>query len=166
MTNQKYLLGNALRVARLSRLMAKTIDLFIVLILSVFFFPFGILFAVFYLIICDSLQGGQSVGKKIIGFKVISLQDGTSCSVRQSFVRNLPLTIPVFMAIIPFWGWIIAVAIGIPLTLLEVYLLYKLDSGHRLGDVMADTTVIANDGQKLALKSKKSSWFDHQRQNV
>ena len=70
------------------------------------------------------------------------------------------------MAIIPFWGWIIAIAIGIPLTLLEVYLLYKLDSGHRLGDVMADTTVIANDGQKLALKTKKDSWFDHQRQNI
>ena len=124
------------------------------------------MFAVFYLIICDSLQGGQSVGKKIIGFKVISLHDGSACSPKQSLVRNLPLSIPVFMAIIPFWGWVIAVAMGIPLTLLEVYLLYTLDSGHRLGDVMADTTVIANDGQKIALKSKKTGWFDQQRQNI
>jgi len=146
--------------------MAKFIDLFIVLLLSILFFPLGILIAFFYLAICDSLQGGQSVGKKIIGFKVISLKDGSPCLPKQSFIRNLPILIPLAFALIPFWGWIIAFVIGTPLAILEVYLIYKLDSGHRLGDVMADTSVMANDAQKLSVKEKKSSWFNQSKQSI
>lgn len=160
MAKRKYLLKSAINVARLSRLSAKAIDLFIVLILSIFFYPLGILLSVLYMGICDSLQNGQSVGKKLIGFAVISLEDGTPCSARQSAVRNLPIILPLLLAVIPFWGWILSFLIGVPLMLLEVYLIYKLDSGHRLGDVMADTSVMANDGTPLKTTKRKNSWFE------
>jgi uncharacterized RDD family membrane protein YckC len=158
--DRKYLLKSSIKVARLSRLIAKVIDLFIVLILSIFIYPLGIILSVAYIAISDSLQNGQSVGKKFMGFAVISLEDGKPCTIKQSAIRNLPIIIPLGIAIVPIWGWIFSFLIGVPLILLEVYLLYKLDSGHRLGDVMADTSVMANDGTAEQIKKRKDSWFE------
>ena len=158
--DRKYLLESAIKVARFSRLLAKAIDMFIVLVLSIFFYPGGIILALGYMTFADAIQNGQSVGKKFIGFRVISLEDGTPCSVKQSFIRNLPIIIPLFLAIIPFWGWVLAFFLGVPMLALEVYLLYKLDSGHRFGDVMADTSVMANDDTLLQIKKRKTSWFE------
>lgn len=155
----KYILKSAIRTARLSRLIAKAIDLFIVAILSMFFYPAGLILSLAYLAIADSLYGGQSIGKRFIGFSVISLEDGMPCSIRQSFIRNLPLTIPLGFAIFFPWGVIICAFLIVPLILLEVYLLFKLDSGHRLGDVMADTTVIGNDPDRVDIRKAKESWF-------
>ena len=160
MNNRKYLLKRSINAARLSRLMAKAIDLFIVLLLSVFFYPLGLILSAAYMGIADSLQNGQSVGKKFMGFAVISLEDGKPCTLKQSVIRNLPILIPLVFAVVPIWGWIFSFIVGIPLLILEVYLLYKLDSGHRLGDVMADTSVMANDGSHVAIKNRKSSWFE------
>jgi uncharacterized RDD family membrane protein YckC len=157
---RKYFLKKAITKARLSRLLAKSIDLFIVLILSVFFHPVGLILAVAYLAVADSLQEGQSVGKKFIGFAVISLEDGRPCTIKQSVIRNLPLLIPLGFAIIPLWGILISLVLGLPLGLLELYFIFKLDSGHRLGDVMADTSVMANDGTQSTLKSPKTGWFE------
>jgi len=144
----------------MSRLIAKAIDLFIVLILSIFFYPVGLVLSIIYLSIADSLQNGQSVGKKFMGFSVISLEDGSPCSVKQSFIRNLPLLVPLFIAIFPVIGWLVAAVVGIPLVGLELYLLLKLDSGHRLGDVMADTSVMGNDNNRAQVKNRRTSWFD------
>ncbi|MBF0205389.1 MAG: RDD family protein [Oligoflexia bacterium] len=161
--DKKYLLQSQIRIARLSRIIAKSIDLFIALILCTVVHPLGVLLAVAYLCISDSLQHGQSVGKKFIGLAVISLDDGRPCSFRQSSIRNLPLIIPTALLIIPFWGWLLAILLGLPLVSLELYLLFSLDSGHRLGDVMADTTVIANDPHRLNLTKKRESWFESER---
>ncbi|MCO4792519.1 MAG: RDD family protein [Bacteriovoracaceae bacterium] len=164
--DRKYLLKSSIKVARVSRLVAKAIDLFIVLILSIFIYPLGIILSVAYIAISDSLQNGQSVGKKFMGFAVISLEDGKPCSVKQSAIRNLPIIIPLGIAIVPIWGWIFAFLLGVPLILLEVYLLYKLDSGHRLGDVMADTSVMANDGSQVQIKKRKDSWFEESQPTI
>ncbi len=164
--DRKYLLKSSIKVARVSRLVAKAIDLFIVLILSIFVYPLGIILSVAYIAISDSLQNGQSVGKKFMGFAVISLEDGKPCTVKQSAIRNLPIIIPLAIAIVPIWGWIFAFLIGVPLILLEVYLLYKLDSGHRLGDVMADTSVMANDGTAAQIKKRKDSWFEESQPTI
>ncbi len=154
---RKYLLKNSVRVAKLARLIAKAIDLFIVLILAFFLYPIGIIFAISYMIVSDSIQGGQSVGKKIIGFSVVSLEDGRPCNVKQSTIRNLPIIIPLALAIFPFGGWLFAILIGLPLISLEIYLLYSLDSGHRLGDVMADTSVISSDKELQPTNENKSA---------
>lgn len=162
---KKYLLKSGINTARFTRLIAKAIDLFIVVILSFLFYPFGLLIAIFYIGIADSIGqgqfiGGQSIGKRLLGFSVLSLEDGKPCSLKQSIIRNLPILIPMGFALIPLWGWIICSILTIPLLLLEVYLLFKLDSGHRLGDVMADTTVIADDHNRIDLRKNKESWFE------
>jgi uncharacterized RDD family membrane protein YckC len=131
----------------------------IVLLLSIFLFPIGVIFGLIYMAVCDYLQSGQSVGKKLMGFRVISTEDGGPCTVKQSIIRNLPIMAPLSLALIPFWGWILSIIIGAPLLLLEAYLLSSLDSGYRLGDVMADTTVMGDDN-KMSLK-KKSTWFNN-----
>ncbi len=157
--NKKYLLKSTFRVALLSRLFAKAIDLFIVLILSFFMYPLGIILSAIYISICDSLQNGQSVGKKFMGFSVLSLEDGQPCTKKQSFIRNLPIFVPLVFAIIPIWGLIFTILLGTPLLAFEVYLLFKLDSGNRLGDVMADTTVNSTIESKVTMHKKRDSWF-------
>ncbi|MDC1174942.1 RDD family protein [Bacteriovoracaceae bacterium] len=129
------------------------------LILSIFFYPVGLLLGMIYIGVADSLQNGQSVGKKFMGFQVINLEDGTPCSVKQSFIRNLPMIVPLFFAIIPLWGAIFALILGVPLIVFEILMLYKLDSGHRLGDVMADTSVLANTTDRAVSKERKTTWF-------
>ena len=157
---RKYLLRSTIKTAIFSRLIAKGIDLFIVLILAMLFYPFGLILSLFYLCVCDSMYGAQSVGKRFIGFAVISLEDGKPCNTKQSVIRNLPITVPLAFAIIPPWGLIFCSILIIPILLFETYLLFKLDSGHRLGDVMADTTVIGNDPNRVDIQNAKDSWFD------
>ena len=157
--DRKYVLEKAIRVAKLTRLIAKAIDLFIVLCLSVWFFPLGVVLGVIYMSICDGLNNGQSVGKKFMGFAVKSLEDGTPCSYKQSVIRNLPFTLPLLITSLPIIGWILGPILGVVLIGFELYLLYNLDSGHRLGDVMADTSVMANDDNFVGVKNRKTSWW-------
>ncbi|MCO4755106.1 MAG: RDD family protein [Bacteriovoracaceae bacterium] len=157
---RRYLLKTGINTSRISRLLAKAVDLFIVLILSTLFYPFGLILALAYIGVSDSLYDGQSVGKKLMGFAVISLEDGKPCSMKQSVIRNLPIMVPMVFAIIPLWGWIFCSILAVPLILLEVYLLFKLDSGHRLGDVMADTSVIANDPNRIDIRKAQQGWFE------
>ncbi len=146
--SEKIILHKALRVAKFSRILAKVIDIFVVLLLILPFYPLGVFMGLIYLALSDSLQYGQSVGKKTFGFRVVDIESGEPCSVRQSIIRNLPFLIPTFFAIFPFWGWVITFLVGIPLGVLELYFIVSLDSGQRVGDVMADTTVIASSDSK------------------
>jgi uncharacterized RDD family membrane protein YckC len=160
---RKYLLRGSIQTSRMTRIIAKGIDLGIVILLSLFYYPLGILVGCGYLAICDHLNEGQSVGKKLMGFKVLSMEDGTPCKLKQSFIRNLPFIIPAAFAIFPLWGWIFSAILSIVLVFLELYLLFRLDSGHRLGDVMADTTVIANDGNREDIKKRNQNWFENEK---
>ncbi len=157
---RKDLIDSPLARARQSRLIAKLIDMGLVTLGTVFFYPMGLILGIVYLCISDSLYDGQSIGKRLMGFGVVSLIDGSPCSARQSFIRNLPFTVPLFFLIFPFWGWIFSAIFALPLAAMEVYFLFKQNSVHRLGDLMADTTVIANDGTRLDLRKQKSPWFD------
>lgn len=157
--NRNYLLKQQFKTAKNARIIAKLIDLFIVLAMSSLIYPVGVLFGCIYMSLSDCLNQGQSVGKKIIGFSVISLIDGKPCTKKQSFIRNLPIVIPLFFMIIPLWGWILAGILALPLFLLEVYFIYKIESTKRLGDVMADTTVIPNDYQRVDIRKTQASWY-------
>ena len=158
--DRKYLLEKAIRVAKLTRLIAKGIDLFIVLCFSIWIFPIGLSAGIIYLSLCDGMPGGQSAGKKFMGFAVKSLEDGSPCSYKQSVVRNLPFTLPLLVVLIlPIIGLFLGPILAVVLVGFELYLLYNLDSGHRLGDVMADTSVMANDDNFAGVKNRKTSWF-------
>ena len=43
----------------------------------------------------DGLKSGQSFGKRMLSIRVINSKDGTSCTYRKSFLRNLLLLIPI-----------------------------------------------------------------------
>jgi uncharacterized RDD family membrane protein YckC len=157
---KKSLLTGPLYRAKRSRLIAKSIDLGLVLLGAVFYYPMGLILGIIYLSVADSLYDGQSIGKRFMGFGVISLIDGSPCTAWQSLIRNIPFTVPLSFLVFPFWGWFVAGVFALPLTLMEVYFLFRRDTAHRLGDIMADTTVIANDGTRLDLRKNKNSWFD------
>lgn len=157
--DRKYLLEKAIKVAKLTRLIAKAIDLFVVACFSLWFFPLGVFLGIIYMSLSDGMSNGQSAGKKFMGFAVKSLEDGSPCSYRQSVIRNLPFTLPLLVALFPVVGWILGAILGVVLIGFELYLLYNLDSGHRLGDVMADTSVMANDDNFAGVKNRKTSWF-------
>ena len=158
--NRKSFLSGPMARARWSRLIAKSIDVSLVVMGAVFYYPMGLILGIIYLCISDSLYDGQSIGKRFMGFGVVSLIDGSPCSSFQSLIRNLPFTVPLFFLVFPFWGWVFAAIFALPLTAMEVYFLFKGDTAHRLGDIMADTTVIANDGTRLDLRKTKAPWFD------
>ena len=157
--NRKSFLSGPMARARWSRLIAKLIDVGLVTIGAVCYYPMGLILGLVYLCIADSLYDGQSIGKRLMGFGVVSLVDGTPCSARQSFIRNLPFTVPLFFLIFPFWGWIFSAIFALPLAVMEVYFLFHYNSHKRLGDIMADTTVIADDGTRLDLRKTKQPWF-------
>ena len=146
---RKYFLRSGLKRAIIFRLLAKLIDLLIVAFCSFLFYPVGVLLSLFYLGISDHMRSGQSLGKRVMGFSVISLDGGGPCTLKQSIVRNLPILIPWAFILVPFVGWILAFLLGVPLVGLELYLIIKINSGHRLGDVMADTSVVGQSSDPL-----------------
>lgn len=146
--------------ASMARIIAKIIDFGFALIFAIMLYPFGVIFAVFYLAIADSLMEGESIGKKCMGFRVVSLVDGTPCGYKDSCLRNLPFVIPFSLLIFPIWGWFAAFLTFLPAALVEFYLIYKSEHFLRVGDMMAQTTVVASDPDGEEVKRKSRGWFD------
>ena len=117
------------------RLIAKILDLVIYSALFALFYLVGLLFNVplqgvifltgylistLYFLLADGLPNGQSLGKRIVRIKTISLNKAEPCSYFQSFLRNLFLA---FLNIIDF-----------------IFIFGKRK--RRLGDLIANTIVI------------------------
>lgn len=138
--------GPMAKVSVVNRVIAKVIDLAIVLLLVGFIYPVGPLLGFLYSVCADSLNigglQGQSVGKKLLKLQVVHIPDRKRASLRDSILRNAPVGVATFFGIIPVWGWLILGLIGLPLMIMEVYLMITVETGHRLGDVMGDTEVI------------------------
>jgi uncharacterized RDD family membrane protein YckC len=125
----------------LNRLIGKAIDLVIVIALANLLYPAGPLAAFLYLLICDGLKGGQSLGKKVVGLRVTNTTTGKEADFKDSIIRNSTVAIPVLFFMVPLVGWILWIVIGIPILAIELYLMTRLDQQARLGDTMADTKV-------------------------
>jgi uncharacterized RDD family membrane protein YckC len=132
------------------RLFAKLIDLLLVLFLGLVWWggP-GSILGFLYSITADAIPfqnwRGQSVGKKLMGIRVMSgsqKETKRNSMLKASIVRNAPVGLITFLMIIPFWGWILALLIGVPLGLIEISLMVRADRRQRLGDVMAESVVI------------------------
>ncbi len=127
------------------RYIAKLID--VILVLVIFFVskavwsPLGPLLGCFFAAFQDSLGDGQSIGKKIIGLRTIDESAGTSCSALGSAMRNLPLALVILFASVPILSVLVLFA-ATPFIILEIYLVFSLDTGVRLGDVMANTLIV------------------------
>ncbi|NBT59321.1 hypothetical protein EBT16_11115, partial [bacterium] len=89
----------------------------------------------------DSFGEGQSVGKKIIGLRTLDEGTGISCSAIGSCMRNLPWVVIVLCSTIPVL-WVFVILAALPFVFLEIYLVFNLETGVRLGDVMANTLIV------------------------
>lgn len=136
------------KVHAVDRCMAKGLDLIILvviaLVLSVIWYPLGALGAVCYALLQDALDNGSSLGKMVIGLKVISYpKENKPITWKVSATRNISIALFTLFAVIPVMGWILMLLVGVPLLIFEAYLIYSLESGYRLGDVMAGTRVVS-----------------------
>jgi len=130
-----------------TRIIAKVIDLLFMLILAAVLPRYvGPLFGFFYSICADGFDfgpfHGQSVGKKIMKLQVRNIVRDQPGNFRDSLIRNAPVGVATFFAIIPFVGWVIFTLVGIPLAALEIALMIRIPESRRLGDAMADTQVV------------------------
>ncbi|MBU6375675.1 MAG: RDD family protein [Bdellovibrionales bacterium] len=135
------------KLAVVQRVVAKGIDMLLIVLVAVFvWYPIGPFLAIFYSLFADGINRfglqGQSLGKAILGLRVLRTSDNRPARWKESALRNLPGVVATFFAIIPIWGWVIFVLVGIPLAAIEVFLMFRLENENRLGDVMADTRVV------------------------
>ncbi|MFH1263298.1 MAG: RDD family protein [Pseudomonadota bacterium] len=126
------------------RAIGKAIDFVLVGMLSLI--PrVGILAAGLYILIGDGFFNGQSVGKKLVGLRVVLADpghEGERCSFRQSLIRNLPYAVIVVLGSIPIFGWFIVLPLGVLFLAVEAYFVWADDRGVRVGDIYAGTQVI------------------------
>jgi len=80
----------------------------------------AILFAIFYILLADGLEGGQSYGKRLVHTACVDATTGAPCTFWQSFIRNL------LLALLGIIDWI--------------FILGK--KRQRLGDKAANTIVV------------------------
>ncbi len=145
--NESFAAGERVKADILERFIAKLIDF---LITGAFFaFPtvVGPVAGLTYLLISDGLRGGQSVGKMIIGLRVLTL-DRLACDFRKSIVRNADLgAVLLWYALIgwiPYIGKPLAAVVLIAVVTIELLLIYTDDAGLRFGDRIAGTIVVTD----------------------
>jgi uncharacterized RDD family membrane protein YckC len=129
----------------IDRFFAKGIDLIILVVITFFlkliWYPFALIFAPIYALTLDAISG-QSFGKKLIGLKVINRTTETKITYKESVLRNLSFGLLALFAVIPFMGWILMLLLAVPLLIFEAYLVFNIETGYRLGDILANTQVV------------------------
>jgi len=131
--------------SEVSRILAKSIDFLIgaavFFLLSPASFFVALLAVIVLTVFQDCLISGQSLGKKLIGLQVRDLNNAKPCTPKQSFIRNFPFVVLVTCALIPFL-WLFLIIVALPWVILELYLVWNLETGIRVGDVLANTYVL------------------------
>jgi uncharacterized RDD family membrane protein YckC len=128
--------------SRGSRILAYIIDISLFWFISLFtiipvlgsVIDLGLLF---YMLLRDVT--GASIGKRVIGLRVMNVTTGAPASIGQCIARNFIFAIPLFVEWIPVVGFFVGNSFMIVLGLVELVML--LSMGRRLGDYIAGTTV-------------------------
>lgn len=127
----------------LNRFLAKFIDFLVIgFLATVIKAPIGSLAALTYSLIADGFFDGRSLGKKLVGLRVVNLKTRMPCNFKDSILRNIPIAAVVLFALIPILGWILLFTAGLVIMLFESYLIYSDEGGIRIGDIFADTQVV------------------------
>ena len=131
------------------RVIARSIDFLIVIALFELIPRAGFLAGLGYLLIADGLFDGRSVGKKVIGLKVVFDSDkdtAVNCTYRESALRNSPLAAGYVLAgilgIVPLLGWILSFAVIAVILIFESLVMIGSEDDMRLGDEIAKTRVV------------------------
>jgi uncharacterized RDD family membrane protein YckC len=126
----------------LERASAKFIDVAFALILASVISPIGPAIGFVYSLIADGLMDGRSIGKRLVGIKVIDITTNKPCSIHKSILRNIPFGFALLMFIVPVIGLFLFIFIGLSVVGVETYFLYTDLGSMRIGDTLADTIVI------------------------
>lgn len=127
-----------LKANLLHRTIARVIDILIALAFYRVIPSVGFWFGLVYLFIADGFWNGQSVGKKLLGLKVLKYSAPGTVSFKESIVRNFPIIIGFFLFPIPFIGWLFLTVVLV----LEFLMILGSDQGRRIGDELAHTLVV------------------------
>ncbi len=128
----------------LERASAKFIDVACALIFASVLSPIGPAVGLVYSLIADGLMDGRSIGKWLVGIKVIDITTNKPCSIHKSILRNIPFGFAVLMFIVPVIGLFLFIFIGLSVVGVETYFLYTDLGSMRIGDTLADTIVVKN----------------------
>ena len=109
------------------RMAAWLIDFVIVLGLGAAFYIVGWVASTAYWLLRDGCFEGQSLGKRIMGLKVVVDPGGRPCTFRQSILRNVLWVIPVMNLLMALSG---------------LYYLLTGRSARHWGDRLAETRVV------------------------
>jgi uncharacterized RDD family membrane protein YckC len=130
----------------LNRVIARGIDILIVTALLELLSKTGYFAGLLYILIADGLLNGRSVGKWLIGLRVIVLDTQASCTYRESIFRNLPFAIGyiIFGLLkgIPIIGWLFAIVVPVVILGVEALIMIGNEEGMRFGDQIAKTKVV------------------------
>jgi uncharacterized RDD family membrane protein YckC len=124
----------------LIRTVAKILD-FIIIFAAIendFVPKAGFFAGIAYLLLGDALFDGRSIGKKLMGLRVVTADTQTPCTFKSSILRNSTLCIG-FLFIKIAWVGLIAVAI---VSIFEFIILLGNTKGMRIGDELAKTVVV------------------------
>jgi uncharacterized RDD family membrane protein YckC len=122
----------------LLRVFAKILDFILIAAIAEVIPKAGFYAGLSYLLISDGLFEGRSIGKFLIGLRVISMAHDGPCSMRESILRNAPLGAGLLFFKLPWIGWIFLAGVSA----VEFLILLGSKNGRRLGDELAKTTVI------------------------
>jgi len=133
----------------LERFVARMIDIIIVAVLLEIVPKIGYFAGLVYLLIADGLFEGRSVGKMLIGIRVVfinGMKRVAPCGFKESMYRNLPfaaayILFGVFKGI-PLIGWILSLAVITVVPVFEFLVMTGSEMGMRLGDEIAKTRVV------------------------
>jgi uncharacterized RDD family membrane protein YckC len=134
------------RAGILIRVIARIIDLIIAGALFEIVPKAGFFAGIAYLLIADGLFDGRSIGKKLIGLRVVLIGSGDICGYRESILRNFIFAISFLLFVIlrevPILGIVLSVAIPIVILSVEGLILLGSENGMRFGDEVAKTRVM------------------------
>ena len=126
------------RAGLLLRTVAKLLDLIIIAAAVEILPKAGFFAGLAYILIGDGLFDGRSLGKRVIGLKVVSTESYKTCTFRESILRNSTFGIGFLFYKMLWFGWIFFIIIA----MFEYLILLGSKDGMRLGDEIAKTIVV------------------------
>ncbi|MBI4825354.1 MAG: hypothetical protein HY807_02890 [Nitrospirae bacterium] len=135
------------KAGQLDRVIAKTIDFIIVGALLEIIPVAGYFAGLVYLLISDGVNEGRSLGKWLIGLRVVLRgYPSVHCSLKESILRNFFFGVAYLifgvLRVIPLIGWILSIAVFGVVVFFEWLIMFGSVDGGRFGDEIAKTMVI------------------------
>lgn len=130
------------RAGLLLRTAAKILD-FILIAAVIEIIPRAGYFAgLAYLLLGDGLFDGRSIGKKLIRLRVVSAENSSPCTFKDSILRNSTFAAGYLLLIVPWIGWILGWIVLSLIIATEFIVLLGSKDNLRIGDEIAKTSVI------------------------